>query len=415
MLIYANGNNELEPEINESKIDLEKSCPCEDVNVIMQIGRIPGQLVRILRPKISVSCENGEWSGVRRYRINNTGSVLITDLGNINMADPGVLYNFIKWGFKNYPSRRRMLVIGGHGFSFVSVMTDFSQDVPFMMGVPQMCRVINLAMGDIGKGLDIFVLDACYMNSIEIIYELGKKNKCPVKYMLTYIKDGPLKGMPYHRLISTLNCDCDTTVILKSMVSNMIADCAVIEINYKKLKVIKGIVDRLAYVFLTSGANKHLNPEEIIYSQDKSCPWYAHAMQYKKCLREIITHYKSAFTGQHTIDIAHREFRFNDSKMDYITLIYLNLGFCRNNCWAGLLTCKSANMNIDPRFTALRLPLEPIVMHPRTIEKIIGYMNMPYTQDEINDVMRKLFLYKKWSYGSIINRLYAQLDNILPK
>ncbi|HAZ37268.1 MAG TPA: hypothetical protein DDW58_01870 [Clostridiaceae bacterium] len=36
--------------------------------------------------------------------------------------------------------------------------------------------------------LDILVPDACYMNSIEIIYELGKKKECPAKYVDLYKK-----------------------------------------------------------------------------------------------------------------------------------------------------------------------------------------------------------------------------------
>ena len=188
VLIYANGNNELEPEIWESKIDAEKSGSSENINVVMQIGRVPRHMVEIMRPKAPLPDEGENWTGVRRYYISNAGSELISDLGRINMADPRILYDFIKWGFESYPSKRRMLVVGGHGFSFVAIMTDFSQDVPYMMGVPQMCRTINAALKETGAALDILVLDACYMNSIEIIYELGKKKECPAKYVDLYKK-----------------------------------------------------------------------------------------------------------------------------------------------------------------------------------------------------------------------------------
>ena len=46
ILIYADGNNELEPEIWRSKIDAEKIGSSDTVNVIMQIARESNKLVK---------------------------------------------------------------------------------------------------------------------------------------------------------------------------------------------------------------------------------------------------------------------------------------------------------------------------------------------------------------------------------
>lgn len=419
VLIFANGNNELEPEIQKSKIDAENSGSNENVNVIMQIGRIPRHLVEIMRPEAQLPHNDEEWSGVRRYKIKNPGSILISDLGSINMADPLVLYNFIKWGFKNYPSRRKMLIIGGHGFSFVSVTTDFSQGLPYMMGISQMCQVINMAMDDLGESLDVLILDACYMNSIEIIYELGRKKKNLIKYLLTYIKDGPLEGLPYGKLISSLKLghSMDNTIaILKDIVDKVDMDLVIIEIDRRKLRNIKGIVNSLAYTYLTYEENENISPKEIIYTNDKNCLWYSYIFKYRKFINEIIIYYKfKSLPHQNIIDIAHQKFRISGNKMDYIALIYLNLSFCRNNSWVYLLTDKSLDKNMDFRLSSLRLPLEPMIMHPKTIGKIIGYMNAPFTQLQINNTMEKLFLYKNWNYKNIANNLQVQIESILPR
>ncbi len=418
VLIYANGNNELEPEIQKSKIDAEKSASNENINVIMQIGRIPSHMVEIMRPEAQIYHNGEEWSGVRRYKIKNPNSALISDLGSINMADPKVLYDFIKWGFKNYPSKRRMLIVGGHGFSFISVMTDYSQDLPYMMGIAQMSEVINMAMGDLAKCLDILILDACYMNSIEIIYELGGKKKNLLKYLLTYIKDGPLEGLPYGKLISWLKSShgIDNTIaILKNIVDKIDMNLVIIEMNRRKLKNIKGTVNKLAYTYLTYEENKSISPEEVIYTSDKNCLWYTYASEYRRLIKEIIIYHKSkSFSHQSIIDIAHQKFRISGNKMDYIALIYLNLKFCRNNSWVYLLTDKSLEKNMDFRLSSLRLPLEPMIMHPKTIGKIISYMNATFTQLQINNTMEKLFLYKNWTYKNIANKLQLQIESILP-
>ena len=419
ILIYANGNNELEPEIWKSKLDAEKIGSDENINIIMQIGRLPRKLIKILRTKKTIVYEGDEWTGTRRYYIENPNSPLISDLGNINMTDPHVLYNFIKWGFTNYPSRHRMLVIGGHGFSYVAVMTDFSQDVPYMMGVPQMCKAISLAMEDVGGELDILSLDACYMNTIEIVYELGRKNKNPIKYLLTYIEDGPLIGLPCDELILSLKRNLrinNTETILKNIVNSLNRNLAVIKINHKKLKNIKDIVNRLAYTYLSCGEYNNISPKEVIYTQNINHPWYKHSIKYKKSIQKIILYYRNKSSkNSHIIDIAHQNFRISENKMDYITLIYLNLSFCRNNYWTSLLTRRALDKPMDNSFTSLNLPLEPTVMHPKTIGKIINYMNAPLTVDEINETMKKLYLCKHWTNNTILNRLYTQLKSILPK
>jgi hypothetical protein len=418
VLIYANGNNELEPEIWKSKIDAEKSGSSENINVVMQIGRVPRHMVEIMRPKAPLPDEGENWTGVRRYYISNTGSELISDLGRINMADPRILYDFIKWGFESYPSKRRMLVVGGHGFSFVAIMTDFSQDVPYMMGVPQMCRTINAALKETGAALDILVLDACYMNSIEIIYELGKKKECPVKYLLTYIRNGPLSGLPCDKLVSALKEDyniSDTTMILKGIVDSLGLDLVAVEINHGKLKKIKGIISRLAYSYLTCEGYKDTSPREVIDTADANCPWYSCALEYRRCIQEITICYKPAPYDYHNlIDIAAREFRFTGNKMDYIALIYLNLSFCRNNCWTYLLTSKSLDKNVNSRLTNLNLPLEPIVMHPKIVERIISFINTSLPAENVGQIINHLFLYKNWTHTEIINRLSNQLKSFLP-
>ncbi len=418
MLIYANGNNDLEPEIWESKINIETSGTDDKVCVIIQIGRISRKLVEIVRPKALIPPEREEWAGVRRYEVKDNDSVLISDLGNINMADPKVLHDFIKWGFRSYPSKRRLLIVGGHGFSFVAVMTDFSQDMPYMMGVSQMIKAINLAMSALGECLDVIILDACYMNTIEIIYELGRNKKSLIKYLMTYIKDGPLKGLPYGNVISSLkrNLCKGTAAVLKSMVGSMDMDLVVIEINRRKLKSIKSIANSLSYTYLRREENKSISPEGIIYTKDKSQPWYEYVKKYKSCIEEIIICFKStSLSHQNIIDIAHKRLRILDNKMDYIALIYLNLSFCRNNFWSYILTDKSLDEGISPSLSNLELPLEPIVMHPKAIRKIIGYMNMPYAEDEINDATKRMLQYKNWTYDGITNSLYKQLENILPR
>lgn len=263
ILIYADGNNELEPEIWKSKLDAEKVGSSDNINVIMQIGRASRQLAKIIRPFDSIPEENEHWTGVRRYYIQISASILISDLGKINMADPHNLYNFIIWGIKTYPSKHFMLILAGHGVSFIAAMTDLSQDIPYAMGIPQMCRVLNMIQKDTGVKIDILVLDMCCMNTIEILYELGKKEDHTVENVLTYIKAGPLDGLPYDKLIYSIeqnHAENNLFFVIKSIIDTIDLNLVAIKINHGKLKKIKKIVNRLAYSYLTSEEHKDKPP-----------------------------------------------------------------------------------------------------------------------------------------------------------
>lgn len=125
VLIYANGNNDLEPEISKSLLDIERIGAGTNTNVIVQLARAPYKLIKSMRPNLLGQTDiDGDWSGVRRYLVKENSnisqkrdfkSVLLDDLGNVNMADPTTLKDFIRWGSKKFPSKHLMLILMGHG------------------------------------------------------------------------------------------------------------------------------------------------------------------------------------------------------------------------------------------------------------------------------------------------------------
>ena len=213
MLAYLNGNNELEPEMWRSKLDMDASDISNKVNIVIEIGRASENIVRIMRPQEKFTYDEECWSGVRRYVNDREKSVFVEDLGNINMADYKNLYKFIEWGINNYPAKRYMLVVAGHGF-LVLTLSDLCSDKPYTMGIYEMCTAINNIKADLDVNIDILVLDICFMNNIETIYELGKNKNNTVKYMITYIEQGPMEGLPYKKVIMNLD-ESNTSDIIR--------------------------------------------------------------------------------------------------------------------------------------------------------------------------------------------------------
>ena len=418
VLIYANGNNELEPEIWRSKLAAEKVGSSDNINVIMEIGRENPQLVKIIRPHDSMPKENESWTGVRRYYILKSKSILIKKLGNSNMADPHNLYEFIKWCIETYPAKHYMVILAGHGASYIAVMPDLSQNMPYMLGVQQMCKVINMILKDTGIKIDILVLDMCFMNSIEIMYELGSKKSNCVKNVLTYIKDGPLSGLPYDKLIYTVeqnNNISDLSNLLKNIIDNIDLNLVAIEINHAKLKKIKQDVSNVAYSYLVNKGYENKTAYQLINNLDMKDPWYNQVLQFQNSLKKIIIHYKNLSNSNcNLIYIMSKEMTMkNNDTINYMVLSYYTLCFNKNNYWFNVITTKSLEQNKILNQVNNTVQLKPIILHPSTLANLAGAMNTTLNTNDIQKIVNKLIYYKKWDVKKITSELNEQVESYI--
>lgn len=89
------------------------------------------------------------------------------------------------------------------------------------------------------------------MNIIEIMYELGKNKNNTINTIITYIRNGPLKGLPYNKIISCI-IEKDTSILVKKIIDNLNLNLVGLEINYRKLYDIKKCLSNLSYLYLTS-------------------------------------------------------------------------------------------------------------------------------------------------------------------
>lgn len=391
VLIYANGNNEYEHEMHQSMLDAEKSGSNKDVSVAIEIGRESRILSKILRPDLHLTEDSSSWTGVRRYYIEKDSSNLVEDLGSVNMADPKHLYDFIRWGMENYPARHYMLILGGHGAAFIGSMTDFSQKTPYIMGTVEMCKVINMIGKDMGNSIDILLLDTCYMNQVEVIYELGYEKDSAVKNVITYIQNGPMEGLPYGRLFDIIkgNIKCDDidmhcSHIVKDLDYNLIC----IKLNQGKLKKIKKLSSDLAYSYLTTRKTSEINFDDIFLCS-KSSTMYQHLNDFEKELSSIILCY-NRISNENTrlIDIV-------SVCVDKLINIYFKMSFAKNNYWSHLLCNKSPDENIG---LIIKSELKPTVVYPTSILALILNLNPNIELEDAQKILNKLTYYKGWKW-----------------
>jgi hypothetical protein len=96
----------------------------------------------------------------------NHNKVLLSELGEVNMADYQTLRDFINYGKDNYPADRYLLWIVNHGGAWKGAcMDDTSNEVAMSMDE------IQQALSESG-GVNIISFLACLMSSLESVYEL---------------------------------------------------------------------------------------------------------------------------------------------------------------------------------------------------------------------------------------------------
>jgi len=397
ILIYANGNNEFEPEMYQLLLDCRKIRPNKNINVVVQIGREKRELARILRPQNDIAESNENWTGVRRYSIkmdkkNNdrVQVVLIKDLGSVNMAHPKSLYDFLEWGLEAYSGERYMLIMGGHSFQYLGIMNDYSNNLPYIMGIPELAKALNLINHNTGKKIDIMVLDTCYMNMVEIIYELAKENNHTVKNILTYIEYGPIGGLPVNKLVNVVveNANLSEAKLLTQIIEQLDFDLTAFNLNKKKLEKIKRLTNDLAKTLLENGKTKYLKLVDVWENNDSNASWFQALNSLKRNLEGLTIHYKRVNNKKgYLLDIAHQE------TSNKLAAYYTRLSFAKNNNWTNLLGVELLKTDISLEIT---VQLKPIVLPLQAIISLISVMNSGASDKELETILHKLLVFKKW-------------------
>ena len=176
-LVYMDGDNDLESYVTHDLNELEAGDANDAVNILVLADRIEGY-----------ADDDGDWTGSRYYRIAHddddtvVSSPVAEDLGEVNMANPDVLANFLEWASTNYPADHTALVLWDHGSGW-----DFAGDAPAEPAPPSIAQddtstgvTLSIAEGDVAAALtpwvtehgrlDMISFDACNMATWEVAY-----------------------------------------------------------------------------------------------------------------------------------------------------------------------------------------------------------------------------------------------------
>lgn len=381
ILIYANGNNEMEQEIYDSMIKLDTINKNENINIIMEIGRAKKDVVKIITPTKKLKPFLDCWNGVRRYKFENGSALLIENLNNLNMADGNTLYEFIKWGISNFHAKHYMLLISGHGISFIGGLTDIALDGFYIMGIPTMCHAINLIKEDMGISIDILILDMCYMNLIEILYELGSTKTHTCSNLITYFNEGPLQGIPLDKLINYFIINplaIDINIFIKNLLDYLRLSLTAYNLNYEFLNNLKMHFNELGYSLYTSGVS--LQKVDTIFNSDIPSEYHEDIMNINKIL-SLIHIYSFKCNYKSSIQVI-------SNNIGKSINLYAKLKFSKYNYWTKLLSNYTFLALDDSIISLASIQLSQIAMF-----NFISKLNPTFSREQIFDILTSLVAY----------------------
>ncbi len=212
VMVYLDADNELESfgikDINE----MESVGSTSQVNILVQIDRIPYSVLASLYQGHLDDFSNSDWTTTRRYYITKDvhpfqiNSTLLADLGELNMGDPQTLLDFASWAITNYPAKKYLLVIWNHGGGFrdsSSLTKDLAWDYTNgedKITMSDLEDALSAISSQAGRKLDILGMDACLMAMTEVAYQV----KDFAEIMVASQENTPADGWPYDTILEEL-------------------------------------------------------------------------------------------------------------------------------------------------------------------------------------------------------------------
>src|SRR3990172_2391151 len=208
VMLYQDADDKiLEKDVFMDFNEAERIGSSDMVNIVAQIDRYQGAF-----------SGDGNWTSARRYYLtpdhdlNSINSQLAVDLGEVNMADPNTLVDFVTWSIATFPADHYVLILSDHGMGWPGGWSD-----PTTKGSTQTAPIVNVIgravyvdelddalaqivqQTGIGK-FDIIGLDACLMGQIEVMSALEPYTS----YAITSQETEPALGWAYTAFLQAL-------------------------------------------------------------------------------------------------------------------------------------------------------------------------------------------------------------------
>lgn len=373
LLIYACGNNDLEPEISDSVFSINKNLR-QDIVIAVQLGRAPLELVKKLRPCHQKKTHALQaWRGVKRYIVDSKdgwcdeSTTCLSENDTVsNMADPNTLLNFLNWAFSAIDADEYTIVLSGHGAGFIGAMADLTCAVPQIMGIPQIAAALRKSIELNNKKPRLLIMDACYMKTVENLYEFASAQIADVFYGPSELIS--LEGYGYNKIIKNIGTN-------PNKLNTAINERSVL-LDKRKFVLLKTLLSGIASRLLQLG----IKPGQINKTEDLSINLATILNSINKLTKDTFLRQQIVQTLNLLLQLGHHQDDPNRDSLhifcpaqtedfEHLADYYSPLSFSENNVWplwlAGVKNICTQHLNKTGKefFTSNVLPLGLLTQH----------------------------------------------------
>ena len=228
IMLYEDADDQvLEQDMFTDVNEAERVGSSDKVTIVAQVDRYKGAFRG-----------DGNWTGARRLHITKDddlkklNSEVVSDLGEVNMADGQTLVDFAEWAITTYPAAHHALILSDHGMGWPGGWSDGSQTKPGPDGLGLtsngdllLLDEIDAALGTIRTdtgitSFDLIGFDACLMGQIEVLTAVAPHTR----YVVASEEVEPALGWAYAGFLGKLvaNPAMDGAALSKAIVDSYI-------------------------------------------------------------------------------------------------------------------------------------------------------------------------------------------------
>lgn len=191
-MVYMDGDNDIEHDAIVDFFEMSAVDSAPNLNIVVQFDRYGGEWGHD-------DTSYGNWTDCKRFVITHgmapTSANATMDIGEVDMADPQTLKDFVNWTLANYPANHYALDFWDHGGDWYGLCWDANSGGVLQLGqMGDALRALHAANPSLVY--DIIALDTCSMGSIEVAYELEGQ----AEYLLASEIYVPDDGLNYSSL-----------------------------------------------------------------------------------------------------------------------------------------------------------------------------------------------------------------------
>ncbi len=275
VMVLINGDNNL-TSYGVSDIDEMESIGSNDyLNILVQFDG-----------SSSYTDSAGSHQDANRYYIvhNSTPNDMIDaypimNLGEVDMGDTNVIFDFFKWGVDNYPARHYLFIIWDHGSGWVKDaavhkgVSHDDTDGDYLSFANGEVRALLKKMHDyLGRNVDILGYDVCLVQMLENLYEVYGY----ADHVVASEKPEPGDGWDYHFLEAIASNPNITPSELSSEIVNYYSQyysshsdvtLSAIQLN-STIQKLSGLLNNLSRELIKAGGIGRSDIQNIINNLD---------------------------------------------------------------------------------------------------------------------------------------------------